>query len=212
MKESTRKILEELIERYPQLAGEKANVEKAFGILNDCYKAGKKVMTCGNGGSAADSEHIVGELMKKFRKPRAIRKDVYEKLSAFGEEGKRLQATLEGTLRAVSLTSHISLSTAFANDREPAMCFAQQLYGLADEGDALIAISTSGNSENCFLAAITAKAAGVKVIALTGKKDSKLSEIADVTVRAPETETYKVQEAHLPIYHCLCAMLEEENF
>ena len=212
MKQSTEKIFNELIERYPLLNSCKEDIRSAYCILEESYKNGKKLLVCGNGGSAADSEHIVGELMKKFKKPRAIKKEVFDKLAEYGEEGKRLQNTLEGSLRAVSLTSHISLTTAFANDREPAVCFAQQLYGLADAGDALIAISTSGNSENCVLAAITAKASGMKTIALTGKTESKLSALSDVTIRVPETETFKVQELHLPVYHCLCAMLEEENF
>lgn len=212
MKTSTMQILEQLVERYPVLEGEKDAVLRAFRTLQTTYERGGKVMTCGNGGSAADAEHIVGELMKKFKKNRQIDGGTYEKLAKYGAEGEKLRATLEGSLRAVSLTSHISLSTAFANDREPSVAFAQQLYGLADEGDTLIAISTSGNSENCVLAAIAAKAVGVFVLALTGETKSRLSEIADVTIRVPETETYKVQELHLPVYHCLCAMLEEENF
>lgn len=212
MKETTLKILEELISRYPLLKCERDNILKSFEYIDGSYKHNGKLLVCGNGGSAADSEHIVGELMKKFKKPRAIRKDVYEKLKEYGAEGQILAGTLEGSLRAISLTSHLSLSTAFSNDKNPSVVFAQQLYGLADSGDVLLAISTSGNSENCVLAAITAKAMGVKVVSLTGKKESKLSSISDITIRVPETETYKVQELHLPIYHCLCAMLEEENF
>ena len=169
-------------------------------------------MVCGNGGSAADCEHIVGELMKKFKKPRAIKKDVYGKLKQYGKEGELLCETLEGDLRAISLTSHISLSTAFSNDKNPSVTYAQQLYGLADSGDVLLAISTSGNFENCVLAAITGKCMGVKVVSLTGEKDSRLGEISNVTIKVPETETYRVQELHLPVYHCLCAMLEEELF
>lgn len=212
MKQSTEKILSELTERYPALKQCKEDILAAYLILEEAYESGKKLLVCGNGGSAADSEHIVGELMKKFKKPRGIKKEVYDTLANYGEEGKRLQRTLEGTLRAVSLTSHLSLTTAFANDREPAACFAQQLYGLADAGDALIAISTSGNSENCVLAAVTAKASGMKTIALTGAKESKLSALCEAAIRVPETETFKVQELHLPVYHCLCAMLEEEFF
>lgn len=212
MNQSTEKIFNEFIERYPALNLCRGDILSAYNILEECYKSGNKLLVCGNGGSAADSEHIVGELMKKFKKPRAIKKEVYDNLAKYGEEGKRLQQTLEGTLRAVSLTSHISLTTAFANDREPAACFAQQLYGLAEAGDALMAISTSGNSENCVLAAITAKASGMKTIALTGKKESKLSGLCEAAIRVPETETFKVQELHLPVYHCLCAMLEEEFF
>ena len=123
-----------------------------------------------------------------------------------------LAETLEGSLRAISLTSHLSLLTAFANDKNPSVVFAQQLYGLADGGDVLLTISTSGNSENCVLAAITAKAMGLKIISLTGENNSRLGEISDITIKVPAKETYKVQELHLPIYHCLCAMLEEELF
>ena len=167
---------------------------------------------CGNGGSAADSEHIVGELMKSFKKRRPIDAETQKAHSFLGERGELLGKTLEGTLRAIALTTHTALSTAFANDKLPAATYAQQVYGYADRGDVLLAISTSGNAENCALAAVTARAKGVRVVALTGKNESKLSSLADVSIRVPETETYKVQELHLPVYHCLCAMLEEEFF
>ncbi len=212
MKENVQAVLNELLVRYPALNSQKNNIETAFGILKNCYLNGNKLLVCGNGGSAADSEHIVGELMKKFRKPRKIEKNVSENLSSFGVAGEKLAGVLEGALPAISLTAHIALSTAFANDKEPAAVFAQQVYGLGVCGDALVCISTSGNSENCYLAAITAKAKGIKVISLTGKNSGRLSSVSDVTVFAPETETFKVQEYHLPIYHALCAMLEEEFF
>lgn len=212
MKVTTENILTELITRYCSLKDQKENIVKTFELICECYKRNGKLFLCGNGGSAADCEHIVGELMKSFKKPRAIDRDVYDRLGEYGEDGKLLQKTLEGSLRAVSLTSHLSLSTAFSNDKEPSVTFAQQLYGLADSGDVLVALSTSGNSYNCVLAAITAKAMGLKTVAMTGAKDSRLSEVSDITIKVPETETYKVQELHLPIYHCLCVMLEEETF
>lgn len=212
MKETTKKILDELIARYPVLADQKENVRRAFGIVAEAYRDGKKLLVCGNGGSAADCEHIVGELMKSFKKKRPIDESVKARLLSSGEDGERLAASLEGTLRAISLASHPALSTAFNNDKDPAVTFAQQLYGYADDGDVLLAISTSGSSRNCVLALVTAKATGVKTIALTGKNPGKLSSIADVAILVPETETYKVQELHLPVYHCLCAMLEEEFF
>ncbi len=169
-------------------------------------------MICGNGGSASDSEHIVGELMKKFRKQRKIDAQIYGKLANYGNEGEKLRETLEGSLRTVSLTSHMALNTVFSNDKESSVVFAQQLYGQGDKGDVLISISTSGDSENCVLATTLAKAMEIKTIALTGQKESRLSVLSDVAIRVPEVETYKIQELHLPIYHCLCAMLEEELF
>ena len=212
MKETTGKILDELTARYPALTEQKENVRCAFEVLAAAYRDGQKLLLCGNGGSAADCEHIVGELMKSFKKKRAIDEKVKERLLTMGEDGERLAASLDGTLRAISLASHPALSTAFNNDKDPAVTFAQQLYGYADEGDVLLAISTSGSSRNCVLAAVTAKAKGVKTIALTGKNPGKLSALADAAILVPETETYKVQELHLPVYHCLCAMLEEEFF
>lgn len=212
MKKETVEILEELIERYPSLAGEKENIKQAYEILLETVKRGGTVYTCGNGGSAADSEHIVGELMKKFKKPRPIDDGIKENLYAFGEDGKVVADTLEGAMRAVSLTSHIALTTAFSNDRNPTVGFAQQLFGLGAKGDTLIAISTSGNSQNCVYAILVAMAKGLKTVSLTGKNDSKMSNLSDVTVKVPETETFKVQELHLPVYHALCAMLESEIF
>lgn len=212
MNEKCKDLFDNLIYRHPQLKEIKENILKSYDILEKTYNNNKKLLLCGNGGSAADCEHIVGELMKSFRLKRKIDDNIHKSLKKFGEDGKIISACLEGSLPAISLTSHISLSTAYANDREPKMAFAQQLYGLANKGDTLIAISTSGNSTNCILAATLAKAMGVQVIALTGAKESQLSKIADITIRVPETETFKIQELHLPIYHCLCAMLEETFF
>lgn len=212
MKQTTAAILDDLVKRYGGLSVCKDDIYKAFLVIEKAYKNGKKLLVCGNGGSAADAEHVVGELMKRFKKRRDIKPDVYRELCGYGDRGKLLQGVLEGSLRAIALTQHVALSTAFANDKCPAAVFAQQVYGLADGGDVLLAFSTSGNSENCVLAAVTAKAMGVTAVALTGADGGELSAVCDITVKAPETETYKVQELHLPIYHALCAMLEEELF
>ena len=196
-------IFDELYERYPQLKGCEGEIAKAFDLLLACYRGGGKVLTCGNGGSAADAEHIVGELLKKFRKHREVSSEVAAKLPA------DLVAKLEGALPAVSLVSMSGILTAFANDVAWETVFAQQVYGLGRAGDALIALSTSGNSANCVNAALVAKAKGLKVISMTGAGGGRLGELADAAIRVPEAETFKVQELHLPVYHALCAALEE---
>lgn len=212
MKETTVKIYEELLERYPALSVCAKDIMTAYEICEKVYRNGGKLLICGNGGSASDSEHIVGELMKQFKKKRKIDGNIYEALGQYGAEGEAMRSCLEGNLPAVALTSHLALTTAFANDKEPSLTFAQQLLGLGKEGDALISLSTSGNSKNCVYAVILAKVKGLKTISLTGERDSRLSELSDVTVKVPACETYLIQEYHLPIYHTLCAMLEEEFF
>lgn len=212
MRDSVKALFEELFVRHPRLACCKADIADLFEACAACYRGGNTLFICGNGGSAADSEHIVGELMKSFRKIRALPEGIAEGLAAYGEEGVRVANGLEGGLPAVALTSHLSLSTAFANDSEPALTFAQQLLQLGKAGDALICISTSGSSRNCVYAAMVGKVKGLTVLSLTGEKEGRLNELSSVTVRVPERETFKVQELHLPVYHALCAMLEEEFF
>lgn len=212
MKNCTHDQLRELTDRYKALKPLEINIENAFDVLNETYKSGGCIFTCGNGGSAADSEHIVGELMKKFKKVRPIQSVIFDKLSMMGDNGKKLAEVLEGAIPSVSLTSHISLSTAFSNDKEPSAVFAQQLFGLGKQGDSLLAITTSGNSLNCIYAAMIAKVKGIKVIVFTGEGGGKIKEYADVLINVPEKEVFKIQEYHLPIYHALCAMLEAENF
>jgi phosphoheptose isomerase len=175
-------------------------------MICDCYRAGGKVLVCGNGGSASDAEHIVGELLKKFKKHRNIPEELATKLRP------ELVSKLEGSLPAVSLVSMSGIMTAFANDVAWETAFAQQVLGLAKPEDVLIALSTSGNSANCVAAAEVMKAIGGRTVAFTGEKESRLSEICDASIRVPETETYKVQELHLPVYHALCAAVEEELF
>ncbi len=213
MKQTTIDILDRLTERYPALAPLHVNIFEAFQTICQAYNNGGVLYVCGNGGSAADAEHIVGELMKSFRKKRPADARIQESLTQmFGETGRILGETLEGGLPAISLCSHVSLKSAVANDTDPSNIYAQQLFSLGRAGDCLIAISTSGNAENCVRAAMIAKLTGMKTIALTGEKGGRLKEIAEVTISVPEHETYAVQELHLPVYHCLCAMLEEELF
>ena len=206
-------IIKDLMSRYPQLTVCKESITKAFAVLSESYHNNGKLLICGNGGSAADAEHIVGELMKGFKRPRSLDEASRQRLKNIDkEQGNLLAENLQGALPAIALDGHPALSTAYMNDCEPLMCFAQQVNGYGRKGDVLLGISTSGNSKNVIYAAITAKARGMKVIGLTGAKESKLSELSDVCIRVPETDTYKVQELHLPIYHCLCLMLEEEFF
>lgn len=212
MKETTLKILEDTLKRRPALEGQKQNILSALELMLSAVKGGGKIMLCGNGGSAADSEHIAGELLKRFKKPRPIGQEAVRELEKYGEDGAQLIQGLEKGIPAISLTSHLSFSTAFANDKNPFLVFAQQLFALGIRGDVLISLSTSGNSKNCVYAILAAKAKGIATISLTGSADSKMAQLSDVAIKAPETETFLVQEYHLPIYHCLCAMLEEELF
>lgn len=202
-----------LIERYPALKFCRDDILNAYYLLKESYVNGNKLLVVGNGGSAADSEHIVGELMKSFKLPRKLDEEFKNKLIQEDEElGSVLSENLQGALPAIALDGHIALSTAYMNDCEPLLCFAQQVNGFGNKGDIFLGISTSGNSKNILYAAVTAHAKGLKVIGLTGQKESKLSEIADVCIKVPETETYMIQELHLPVYHCLCLMLEEFFF
>ena len=202
-----------LIERYPELENQRDNIISAYHILEESYSNGGKLLIAGNGGSAADAEHIVGELMKGFENPRKLDKEEVEKLKSVNNElGEVLGEHLQVGLPAIALDGHFALSSAYMNDCEPLLCFAQQVNGYGRAGEVFLGISTSGNSKNIIYAATVAKAKGMKVIGLTGAKDSKLSEMADVTIRSSQTRTYMIQEHHLPIYHCLCLMLENRFF
>ncbi len=207
MKKTSEIIINDLINRYSKLEVCKQEIINAVEILIEAYKNHHKLLVCGNGGSASDSEHIVGELMKGFVKKRLIPNELRKKLN-----DDELSSYLQGALPAISLTVENALSTAFANDQNPVFCFAQQVYGLGVENDVLLCISTSGNSKNCVYAGKVAKAINMKLISLTGQKESNLEKISDVTIHAPEIETYKIQECHLPIYHCICLVLENEFF
>ena len=207
------KHIELLISRYPRLVISKLDLINAYLIFEECYLKGGKLLVTGNGGSAADSEHIVGELMKAFVNPRRL-DDEYARALVETDLvlGKVLSENLQGALPAIALDVHLALSTAYMNDCEPLLCFAQQINGFGNTGDVFWGISTSGNSKNILFAAVAAKAKGMKVVGLTGLKESRLSQLADVCIRVPETETYMIQELHLPVYHTLCLMLEDKFF
>lgn len=207
------KHIDHLIDRYPKLIVCKGDIIKAYEILEAAYSSERKLLVSGNGGSASDSEHIVGELMKEFRLKRKVFVDQAEAMKAIDSEmGVTLAENLQGALPAICLTGHSSLTTAFMNDANADLVFAQQVNGYGKPGDVFMGISTSGNSKNVIYAAITAKAKGLEVIGLTGSCESKLSKLADVCIQVPEIETYKIQELHLPVYHCLCLMLEDFFF
>lgn len=213
MKDIVKKELDDLIARYPSLEACKKDISKAYQMLEKAYDNNKKLLIAGNGGSAADSEHMAGELMKRFKKARPVDDRLKDKLiNIDAQRGSKLAKNLEMPLRAVPLTSHIAITTAYMNDADASGVFAQQMLGFGDKGDVFLAISTSGNSENIISACVVAKAMGIKIIGLTGEKESLLDRYADVCIKVPEKETYKIQELHLPVYHCLCLMLESNYF
>lgn len=213
MKESTMLVINDLIIRNTQFKSIEHNLTTAVNILIDSFKYGKKLLVCGNGGSAADALHIVGELMKDFRIQRKIPSAVKRELEQMAcEDSELLIHNLQGALPAISLVSEIALETAYANDCDAALSFAQQVLGYGREGDVLLCISTSGNSNNVIYAAEIAKAMNIKVIALTGSSGGKLKAYCDCLINVPEEETYKIQEMHLPIYHSICIALEKEFF
>lgn len=205
--------MKQLIERYPELEDCLPDLDRAVTMLSACYRAGGKLLVCGNGGSAADTEHIVGELMKGYMLKRPISSEARQKLRASGaEDADNLADHLQGALPAISLVSQSALMTAYANDIAADMVFAQQVYGYGRPGDVLWAISTSGNATNVVNAVKVARAMGVKTLGLTGPQGGKLKDLCDVIIRAPGGSTPEVQERHLPIYHTLCVLLETEFF
>lgn len=207
------RYLNEMIERYPELEGIKNRVKEAYEIIEHCYATGGKLLIAGNGGSCADAEHIVGELMKGFIKRREVPAEFAERLEEIdGVRGKEMSKKLQGALPAIALNGHPGLSTAFLNDVDGSLIYAQQTYGFGEPGDVLLGISTSGNADNIMYAVTVAKAKGMKVIGLTGKDGGQLGMASDVAIIVPEKETFKIQEYHLPIYHALCLMLEERFF
>lgn len=202
-----------MIARHPSLAETRDVVEQSHALLLDCIRSGGKILTCGNGGSAADAEHIVGELMKGFTLTRPLSADQVADLARlFPDEAEEMARNLQQAIPAVSLVAGVALPTAFNNDVNPDYVFAQQVFGLGRPGDVLIAISTSGNSRNVVHAAKVARARGLRVLALTGAGGGRLAGLADLCIRVPATDVAAIQELHLPVYHTLCAMLETALF
>ena len=202
-----------LVSRYPDLISIRQDIIDSYLIMQECYEHDGKLLIAGNGGSAADAEHIAGELMKRFKKPRPVKPEFGNILKIIDPvRGENLAKNLECGLMAIPLVAHEALTTAYINDVDGLGVFAQQLYGYGRPGDVFLGISTSGNSENVISATVVARALGIKVIGLTGAKGGLLSRVSDVCVKTPSDETYMIQEYHLPIYHCWCLMLEDHFF
>jgi D-sedoheptulose 7-phosphate isomerase len=215
MKDSVKFQVDLLIDRYPALEVCKESIINAFYVLKECFSSGHKLLIVGNGGSCSDAEHIAGELMKSFKMPRKCSNEMISRLRAIDQKrGAELGEALQKGLPTLVLSNHQSLNTAFINDvpNGGLLFYAQQVYGYGNEGDVLLAISTSGNSDNILNATVVAKANGLKVVGLTGHDGGELARFADVAIKAPQKETFMVQELHLPIYHCLCLMLENHFF
>lgn len=205
--------LEELVVRYPNLQACRTDIAEAYEIMRQAYKAGKKVLVAGNGGSSADADHIVGELMKGFCLKRPVPDDFVERMRQIDPEaGAYLGERLQEALPAIALHTQSALTTAYANDVDDKSAFAQVLSGYGAKDDCFLALSTSGNSQNIIYAAVAAKAKGMKVIGLSGRDGGRLKGLSDVCIVVPEEETFKIQELHLPVYHCLCLMLEDFFF
>ena len=215
MKKELHTHIEKLINRYPVLSACSDGIINAYNVLEECYTSGRKLLIAGNGGSCADSEHIVGELMKGFKLPRKCFDGFASKLKEIDAvRGAELAERLQGGLPAIALVGHQALNTAYVNDVHNGglLTYAQQVNVYGQAGDVLLGISTSGNAKNVMYATVVAKAKGLKVIGLTGANGGELAKSADVAITVPETETYMIQELHLPVYHCLCLMLEERFF
>ena len=207
------KHIDLLISRYPALKSIRDDIVKSYLIMEDCYLHDGKLLIAGNGGSAADSEHIAGELMKRFKSPRPVTPEFADKLRTVDPvHGDILAKNLERSLMAIPLVAHEALTTAYINDVDGLGVFAQQLFGFGRPGDVFLGISTSGNSKNILYATIVARALGIKVVGLSGCDGGKLASMSDVCVKVPSKETYMIQEYHLPIYHCWCLMLEDKFF
>lgn len=207
------KHIDSLLKRYAQLETIEQDIVDAYLVMEECYSHDGKLLIAGNGGSAADCEHIVGELMKSFKIPRPVTSEYAARLESVNMEyGRELAKRLEVGLAAIPLASHAALTTAYINDVDGKLVFAQQLLGYGRSGDVFLGISTSGNSANILDATIVARASGIKIVGLTGADGGKLAKISDVAVKVPAAEPYMIQELHMPVYHCWCLMLEEKFF
>jgi len=206
-------IIESLCAEYPSLTCLKEELGRAADLIIDCYEKGGKLLLCGNGGSSADADHFAGELMKSFETARPLDKSLKERLADISDSrGNYLGEKLEHALPAISLPSNSALTSAISNDTGPSLVFAQQIVGFGNEGDVLVAISTSGNSSNIVDACITAKALNLNIIGLTGESGGKMKEFCDVVLNVPEKKTAKVQELHLPLMHALCRITENHFY
>ncbi len=213
LEKKLQKHVDFLMVRYPSLKSCEEDIIKSYLIMEDCYEKDGKLLIAGNGGSAADSEHLAGELMKRFQNPRPVNRDFAEKLKQIDpKRGAELAENLECGLMAIPLVAHEALTTAYINDVDGLGVFAQQLFGFGRSGDVFLGISTSGNSQNIINATVVARALGMKVVGLTGAGGGELAGVSDAAVKVPEQETYLIQELHLPIYHCWCLMLEDHFF
>lgn len=213
LEERLKRHMDLLLDRYGILRGVEKQITDAYRILEECFLHDGKLLIAGNGGSAADSEHMAGELMKRFKKPRPVTEELAEKMKELdGVRGERLSKILERGLMTIPLSAQESLMTAYMNDVDSLGVFAQQVLGYGRKGDVFLGISTSGNSQNILYAAVAARALEIRVIGLTGAEGGELAAACDAAIVVPETETYRIQELHVPIYHCLCLMLEERFF
>ena len=205
--------LDELMERYPALSPIRTDIEAAYRALSDCFASGGKLLVCGNGGSAADADHIVGELMKGYLKRRPVPDEVQVRLrTADSTLGPALAEHLQGALPAVNLTAGAALLSAFGNDVRPELAYAQAAFGHGRKGDVLLGISTSGNASNVRSALVVGRAVGMTTIGLTGRGGGAMAGLCDILVAVPASRTFEIQELHLPVYHCLCAMVEDRFF
>ena len=213
MKNTTLNMIDDLVKRYPALDVCRSSIQEAVKTICTSYGNGGKLLACGNGGSASDAEHIVGELMKGFILKRPIDDELYSRMKEVcPNEADYLRDNLQGALPAVSLMNAVALNSAFANDQAPDLAMAQQVLGLGKKEDVLIGISTSGNSANVIYAVQMARVKGIKTIGLLGGRECKLKGLCDISICVPEMETYKIQELHLPVYHALCMAVENEFF